>query len=97
MYGPLAALFAEMFGGNIRYSGVSIGYQGASIFAGGLAPFVGTALLRYSGGMSWVLSLYLITGAAISLTALILIKERRQIDLARTAYIPAAAEAVPVA
>lgn len=96
MYGPLAALFAEMFGGNVRYSGASIGYQGASIFAGGLTPFVGTALLSFSGGMSWVLSLYLIAGAAISLTALVLIRERRQIDLPGAAIIPAAAEAVPV-
>jgi MFS transporter, MHS family, shikimate and dehydroshikimate transport protein len=85
MYGPLAALFSEMFPGNVRYSGVSIGYQGASIFAGGLAPLVGSALLRFSGGESWVLSLYLMVGAAISLTSYLLIREQRRAQLAQLA------------
>lgn len=88
MYGPLAALFAEMFAGNVRYSGASLGYQGATIFAGGLAPFVGSALLKLSGGFSWVLSLYLIAATAISLTSFILIKERRGTDLAQAVVPP---------
>ena len=33
MYGPQAALFSEMFSARVRYSGASIGYQGASVFA----------------------------------------------------------------
>lgn len=87
IYGPLAALFAEMFGGNVRYSGASLGYQGASIFAGGLAPFVATGLLRFSGGTSWVLSLYLAFGAAVSVTALFMIRERRDVDMAAPASV----------
>lgn len=38
MYGPQAALFAEMFSARVRYSGASLGYHIASIFVGGLAP-----------------------------------------------------------
>ena len=38
MYGPQAAFLSELFGTKVRYSGVSIGYQLASIVAGGLAP-----------------------------------------------------------
>ena len=38
MYGPQSAFFSELFGTKVRYSGVSIGYQLASIIAGGLAP-----------------------------------------------------------
>ena len=38
MYGPQAAFLSELFGTKVRYSGVSIGYQLASILAGGLAP-----------------------------------------------------------
>lgn len=34
----------------MRYSGVSIGYQLASIFAGGLAPIIAVELLKRSGG-----------------------------------------------
>src|SRR5919206_664754 len=37
MYGPQAAYFSELFGTRVRYSGASIGYQLASVFAGGLA------------------------------------------------------------
>ena len=44
MYGPQAALIAECFTGRLRYSGASIGYQLASIFAGGPAPLIATAL-----------------------------------------------------
>ncbi|HEU0155228.1 MAG TPA: MFS transporter, partial [Stellaceae bacterium] len=44
MYGPQAALIAECFTGRLRYSGASIGYQLASVFAGGPAPLIATAL-----------------------------------------------------
>jgi metabolite-proton symporter len=44
MYGPQAALIAENFTGRLRYSGCSIGYQLASIIAGGPAPLIATAL-----------------------------------------------------
>ena len=40
MYGPQAAFLFELFGTKVRYSGVSIGYQLASILAGGLAPLL---------------------------------------------------------
>ena len=45
MYGPQAAFLSELFGTTVRYSGVSIGYQLASILAGGLAPIIAVALL----------------------------------------------------
>jgi MFS family permease len=38
MYGPQAALIAESFTGRLRYSGASLGYQLASVIAGGPAP-----------------------------------------------------------
>jgi MFS family permease len=44
MYGPQAALFAELFDQRIRYSGASLGYQIGSILGGGFAPIVATAL-----------------------------------------------------
>ena len=46
MYGPQAAFLSELFGTKVRYSGVSIGYQLASILAGGLAPIIAVALLH---------------------------------------------------
>ncbi|HXD42499.1 MAG TPA: MFS transporter [Ramlibacter sp.] len=51
MYGPQAALIAESFTGRLRYSGASIGYQLASVIAGGPAPLIATALFaRYHSG-----------------------------------------------
>jgi metabolite-proton symporter len=44
MYGPQAALIAESFKGRVRYSGASLGYQLASVIAGGPAPFIATYL-----------------------------------------------------
>src|SRR5437868_9393934 len=44
MYGPQAALIAESFPGRLRYSGSSLGYQLASIIAGGPAPLIAARL-----------------------------------------------------
>ena len=44
LYGPQAALIAESFKGRLRYSGSSLGYQLASIIAGGPAPLIATWL-----------------------------------------------------
>ncbi|MDQ2803257.1 MAG: MHS family MFS transporter, partial [Pseudomonadota bacterium] len=52
MYGPQAALIAESFTGRLRYSGASIGYQLASLIAGGPAPLIATALL--AAYHSWI-------------------------------------------
>lgn len=87
-YGPLAAMFSEMFPSDVRYSGVSIGYQGAAIFAGGLAPFVATLLLKISGGASWILALYLMAMAAISLVSAFLIPETFGVDLTESRGVP---------
>lgn len=46
MYGPQAALFAELFPVEVRYSGASLGYQIGSVFGGGFAPIIATALFE---------------------------------------------------
>ncbi|XVV15997.1 MFS transporter [Actinoplanes sp. CA-131856] len=45
MYAPQAAFFSELFGTSVRYTGASVGYQLASIFAGALAPIIAVRLL----------------------------------------------------
>ncbi|HTB45453.1 MAG TPA: MFS transporter [Acetobacteraceae bacterium] len=68
MYGPQAALIAESFTGRLRYSGASIGYQLASVIAGGPAPLVATALLATYH--SWVpIAVYISVCCVISLIA----------------------------
>ena len=52
-YGPQGALIAEAFTPRLRYSGSSLGYQFASIIAGGPAPLIATALLAaYHSGFA---------------------------------------------
>ncbi|EWM10045.1 MFS transporter [Kutzneria sp. 744] len=74
MYGPQAAFFSELFGTRVRYSGSSIGYQLASILAGGLAPLVATALLAAFASATPI-ALYVAAGAAISVLAVALSRE----------------------
>jgi len=68
MYGPQAALIAEAFTPRLRYSGASMGYQLASIIAGGPAPLIATALFAaYHTG--YAISIYIAGCAVISLFA----------------------------
>src|SRR5439155_8954490 len=48
MYGPQAALIAEAFTGRLRYSGASLGYQLASVIAGGPVPLIAAAVFARS-------------------------------------------------
>ena len=79
-YGPQAALYAEMFPANVRYSGVSIGYALGAIMGGAFAPMIAEALLR-STGASWTIGLYIAVAALVSLGAVSLIKETKGVDL----------------
>jgi hypothetical protein len=60
-YGPQAALIAEAFTPRLRYSGSSLGYQLASVIAGGPAPLIATALFAaYDSGQA--ISIYISAG-----------------------------------
>jgi MFS transporter, MHS family, shikimate and dehydroshikimate transport protein len=72
IHGPQAALFAEMFSARVRYSGAKIGYQGASVFAGGLAPIIMVSLLE-STGTSLSVSIYVFIMSAITFFSVYLI------------------------
>lgn len=75
MYGPQASFFSELFGTRVRYSGASLGYQLASVFAGGLSPLIATALLGWSGGKAWPISLYVVGLALITVVSVTLSAE----------------------
>jgi MFS family permease len=68
MYGPQAALIAECFTPRLRYSGASIGYQLASVIAGGPAPLVATALLA-AFGSGYAIAGYILFCAIVSIIA----------------------------
>jgi metabolite-proton symporter len=52
-YGPMAAILAEMFPPQVRYTGISLAYQGAGAIFGGLSPLAATALVAAYGGAAW--------------------------------------------
>jgi metabolite-proton symporter len=67
-YGPQAALIAEAFTPRLRYSGASLGYQLASVFAGGPAPLIATALFAtYHTG--YAIAIYIAACSVISLVS----------------------------
>jgi metabolite-proton symporter len=76
-YGPQAALIAENFGTNVRYSGAGLGYQLASVIAGGPAPLIATWILKNTGssiGISW----YIVGCCVVSMIALVLMPKHAQ-------------------
>jgi metabolite-proton symporter len=75
LYGPQAALIAEQFPANVRYSGSSIGYQLASVIAGGPAPLIATWLL-HTYGNAYAISGYIIFNAVVTLIAVGVMKDR---------------------
>jgi MFS family permease len=74
-YGPQAALIAESFGPNVRYSGAGLGYQLASVVAGGPAPLIAAAILSATGSSTFI-SWYLVGCAVIAMAALLLMPRR---------------------
>jgi metabolite-proton symporter len=81
MYGPQAAFFSELFDTRVRYSGASLGYQLASVFAGGLSPFIATALLAWQDGDPWAVAAYMTGMALITLVAAWVARETHQAEL----------------
>jgi len=69
MYGPQASFLSELFGTKVRYSGVSLGYNLASIFAGALSPLIATWLMTQYKPETWPISVYMIILALITIVS----------------------------
>ena len=82
MYGPQAALIAEGFTPRLRYSGCSIGYQLASITAGGPAPLIATALLA-AYGSGYVIAIYIAVCAVVSIIATVMMPDHTNLDISQ--------------
>ena len=66
VYGPEAALFAELFDVKVRYTGMSFVYQFSGIFASGLTPMIATYLLKVNDGSPLLLTLYVAFSGVVS-------------------------------
>ncbi|MDJ0321614.1 MFS transporter [Pseudarthrobacter sp. PS3-L1] len=75
-YGPMSAMYAEMFPAQVRYSGISIGYALGAILGGAFAATIAEALLqatKWSGSVG----IYIMVLCVISSIGVILAKETR--------------------
>ncbi len=81
MYGPLAALYAEMFSTRNRYTGASLGYQLSGMGAG-LAPLLFAEVQRASGGgATLVVSLVIAAFCMLTMVCILLLGETSGNDL----------------
>jgi len=79
-YGPQAAMIAESFTPRLRYSGSSLGYQLASIIAGGPSPFIATALFA-TFQSSLPIALYILGCGIIGIIATALLTDYTNKDI----------------
>jgi metabolite-proton symporter len=82
MYGPQAALIAESFTGRLRYSGASLGYQLASIVAGGPAPLL-AAWLFAKFGSGYAIAAYILVCAVLSLVSTAMLRDYTNRDISQ--------------
>ena len=82
MYGPQATFFSELFGTRVRYTGASLGYQLASVLAGGLSPLIALYLLATYG--YWAVAAYTAGMALITVISVLLASETFQSDITET-------------
>jgi uncharacterized membrane protein len=79
-YGPEAALIAESFTPRLRYSGASLGYQLASVIAGGPSPFIATWLFA-TYGSTFPIALYILLCALIGIGATAMLTDYTNKDI----------------
>ncbi|NQD64329.1 MHS family MFS transporter [Bacillus haikouensis] len=79
MFGIQSVFFSEMFGTNVRYSGLSFVYQLGGIL-GGFTPLVATYLLTENNGNHYFVALFLAIVSAISIVCTLLAKETYKVD-----------------
>ncbi|EUC18737.1 MFS transporter [Paraburkholderia hospita] len=80
-YGPIATFLAELFGTEVRYSGLSVSYMLSGLLGSAATPIVTTALLSATGRGSSV-AWYMICSALVSAIALVMLTETLRTDLA---------------
>jgi MHS family shikimate/dehydroshikimate transporter-like MFS transporter len=76
MIGTLPALVGELFSTEVRYSGVALGHEVASIFAGGMSPLIAVALLSHFHAY-WPVSLFLMLLGLVTVVTLRFTHETR--------------------
>jgi MFS family permease len=79
--GVQAAYFPELFGSRYRYAGVALGREFSSVFGGGIAPLICSALVTWAAGSWWPVAIYMMAIMAVTVVATIRSPETRDRDL----------------
>jgi MFS transporter, MHS family, shikimate and dehydroshikimate transport protein len=81
LFGIAGVFLAELFPGRLRYSGISLGFQTASLFGGAMASAIATSLVQWAGGNLWPVATYAAANALISTFAIYLASGTRRIAI----------------
>jgi metabolite-proton symporter len=80
-FGPMGALLPELFPSNVRYTGSGIAYNVSSILGAAVAPFIAVALWTAGGGSPFWVGVYLSGMAVLTLIALLLGEETKNVNI----------------
>ncbi|PXA70073.1 MFS transporter [Cryobacterium arcticum] len=82
-FGPMGALLPELFPTNVRYTGSAFAYNMSSILGAAVAPFIAVWLWTLGEGSPFWVGIYLSVMGVITLVALYLSRETRDLDIER--------------
>ncbi|MEV7018832.1 MFS transporter [Streptomyces sp. NPDC093991] len=80
-FGPMGALLPELFPTSVRYTGSGISYNVSSILGAAVAPFIAVALWEAGDGSPWLVGVYLSAMALLTLVALVIGRETKDVGL----------------
>ncbi|WP_241989055.1 MFS transporter [Leucobacter luti] len=80
-FGPMGAFLPEMFPTNVRYTGSAVAYNVSSILGAALAPIIAVWLWGLADGSPVYVGLYLTGAAVLTLIALVLTPETKDVDI----------------
>lgn len=80
-FGPMGAFLPEMFPTNVRYTGSAVAYNVSSILGAALAPIIAVWLWGLGEGSPMYVGFYLTGAAVLTLIALILGSETKNVDI----------------
>ncbi|WP_255950229.1 MFS transporter [Streptomyces odontomachi] len=76
MFAGQSTYFTELFGRNVRYTGLSLAYQGSAV-VGGLTPLIAASLLSLAGGAPWLVGAFLALSGVVTVISVARTPETR--------------------
>ncbi len=81
-FGPMGAELPELFPTNVRYTGSAVAYNLSSVLGAAVAPTIAVWLWTIGGGSTLWVGVYLSLAGVLTLVALLLSKETKDVDFA---------------